>query len=91
MVVDLQYLGQIVSQITQSSGIEVSEDMLSLEDSLYTINMSWPFDNATTATRRSQALSLSQQLVQIPLEEAISGTLWLFPSAVSPLETEAAC
>ncbi|ORY31965.1 bacterial low temperature requirement A protein-domain-containing protein [Naematelia encephala] len=87
-----QYFGQILLETTivstyrrqakiQSYGLEVSSETLSALEDLYAVNATNPSNVTLTEIRRDRASEYLVQVIRDPLDEALSGVLWLFPTA----------
>jgi hypothetical protein len=70
------------SLIIQSYGITISEETLDNLEKIYAINTTVSTDLAEQAVRVEDARLLMIEIVEDPVDESMSGTLWLFPSAV---------
>jgi len=73
------------SLTTQSYGITVSEETLNNLERIYAINTTVSTNLTEQASRIEMARLLMIDIVEIPVDESMSGTLWLFPCAVGPL------
>ncbi|GFZ50996.1 hypothetical protein JCM24511_08754 [Saitozyma sp. JCM 24511] len=77
-----QYLGQIIVDATRSYGVEVTTEMSDTLDALSTLNVTYSEDQAERSSLQSQAKHLAIELTQDPIDVALSGTQWLYPTAV---------
>ena len=83
-----QYYGQVVLDTTLSYGIIPSAEVYNLYIELEGVNATWPYElgdgqMAKVNETRDETSSLVLQMVTDPLNEAVSGILWLMPAAVS--------
>ncbi|KAK4684398.1 hypothetical protein P7C73_g5782, partial [Tremellales sp. Uapishka_1] len=76
-----QYFGQILLQTSNSYGIELSEKSLNTLGTLYEINSTYTTNATLEGQRRDEASALLLEIIAEPLNLALSGTLWLFPTA----------
>jgi hypothetical protein len=76
-------MGPAKSDMFQSYGITVGEDTLDDLEEIYAINTTVSSDPILQASRVEAARLLMIDIVEIPVDESMSGTLWLFPCAVS--------
>ncbi|ORY31942.1 hypothetical protein BCR39DRAFT_524717 [Naematelia encephala] len=76
-----QYWGQVMIQTTSSYGIDVSDEMLGFVQDLYAINTTLSDDADEQTQRHTEASNLLYEVIQTPVNEELSGILWLFPSA----------
>lgn len=67
----------------QSYGIAVGEETLDHLEQIYAINTTVSYGPVEQASRVEAARLLMVDIVEIPVDESMSGTLWLFPCAVS--------
>jgi hypothetical protein len=65
-------------------GVEVSDEALAIFDQMYMINSTWTRDEEVLNPRRDNATNLLITFIEVPVDESMSGILWLFPSAVWP-------
>lgn len=52
-------------------------------EQLYAVNATWQTNDTARDDQRQTASQLLVDIIQQPVEEALSGILWLFPCAVS--------
>lgn len=79
------YLAQVIDSACTKSGVKVPDEASDLLSELFLIdqNATAPGFNATAAEERALVLSLDATTSII--KSALSGTLWLYPAAVSNL------
>ncbi|RSH91434.1 hypothetical protein EHS25_009733 [Saitozyma podzolica] len=82
IILAYQYLGQIIVDATRSYGVEVTTEMSDNLDALSTLNVTYSEDQAERSSLQSQAKHLAIELTQDPIDVALSGTQWLYPTAV---------
>lgn len=70
---------------SQSYGISIGEETLDNLEKIYAINVTISTDLSEQALRVEAARLLMIEIVENPVDESMSGTLWLFPSAVCRL------
>jgi hypothetical protein len=78
------YLKAVTLPDSQSYGITISEKTLENLELIYAINTTISPDRAEQAGRIESARLLMISIVENPVDESMSGTLWLFPCAVCP-------
>jgi hypothetical protein len=71
--------------VEQSYGIRVDEDTLGYLEEIYALDTTVDADRGTQVARIEGARELMIMIVKDPVNESMSGTLWLFPCAVSRL------
>jgi hypothetical protein len=69
--------------VPQSYGIKITTDMVNKLDALYNIDPTVQSNHTLQEQLIDHAQELAIELIQEPINEAMSGTLWLFPTAVS--------
>jgi hypothetical protein len=67
----------------QSYGVTVSTEMSDNLKHLYGIDATYTTNTTVHDASLEEAQSIVVELVEEPVNEAMSGTLWLFPTAVS--------
>jgi hypothetical protein len=67
----------------KSYGVKITTDMVDKLDALYNIDPTVQTNHTLQEQYIEHAQDLAIELVQEPINEAMSGTLWLFPTAVS--------
>jgi hypothetical protein len=67
----------------QSYGVKVSTEMSDNLEHLYGINATYTTNTTEHDASLEEAQHIVVELVEEPVNEAMSGTLWLFPTAVS--------
>jgi hypothetical protein len=96
-ILGYQYFGQIILQTTivryvcrtrksadlQSYGLQVSGPVMKHFEELYGVNATFTGNDTLRDANRLVASSHLVNIIQRPVEEALSGILWLFPCAVS--------
>ncbi|RSH90578.1 hypothetical protein EHS25_001183 [Saitozyma podzolica] len=80
-VTALQYFGQVMVATTDSYGIKITTDMVNKLDALYNIDPTVQSNHTLQEQLIDHAQELAIELIQEPINEAMSGTLWLFPTA----------
>jgi len=65
-----------------------SDDTLTTLGNLYEANTTWSEDDAVQIRRRQAAEQLVIAIIKEPVDEALIGILWLFPTAVCPAPEE---
>lgn len=68
--------------MSQSYGISVDEDTLDRLEQIYALNITTAEDLTVRSVRLDEARRLLISIVEDPVDESMSGTLWLFPCAV---------
>jgi hypothetical protein len=72
----------IALTLSQSYGVEVTTEMSDNLGALSTLNVTYSEDQAERSSLQSQAKHLAIELTQDPIDVALSGTQWLYPTAV---------
>lgn len=81
-ILNAQYIGQIVVTSFQLYGIKVPDESYTTLQQLYTINTTMTPD---PTERRTKAYQDVAQIIAEPFTLSLTGTLWLYPTAVSPV------
>jgi hypothetical protein len=74
---------QLLTGESQSYGVELERETMKTLEVLYSLNTTWTPDTDDLEGRRAMAASLVVEIVKAPVDAALSGTLWLFPTSVS--------
>jgi len=67
---------------SQSYGLEISAPVIKRFEQLYAVNATWTGNDTLRDENRQIASDHLVEIIQQPVEEALSGILWLFPCAV---------
>lgn len=67
----------------QSYGVKITTDMVNKLDALYNLDPTVQTNHTLQEQLIEHAQEIAIELIQEPINEAMSGTLWLFPTAVS--------
>ena len=62
--------------------------MLNSFEALYAVDSTWTVNGTLRDIRRAEASALLVNVIRDPVDEALSGVLWLFPCAVSVSHTK---
>lgn len=82
-IINLQYLGQIIMESFGLYGLQIPDQTMSTLQSLYALNTTNISNSSLTDQRTAEATFDVAQIIAEPFTLALTGTLWLYPTAVS--------
>jgi hypothetical protein len=82
-LINLQYLGQIAAESFQLYGLEVPDNTQDVFSNLLSLDTVTSNDTSINVGLVDKATEYVTQIINEPFTHALSGTLWLYPSAVS--------
>ena len=83
-LINLQYLGQIAITSFQLYALEVPDETYNTYQDLAAVNTTTVGTGAVDQQLMLEAFNNVTQIINEPFTLALTGTLWLYPTAVSP-------
>lgn len=87
-IINIQYIGQIVVESFQLYGLKTPDSVETTLQSLYALNTTLTPGSAAYEQQTEEALTDVARIISEPFTLALSGTLWLYPTAVRPATCE---
>lgn len=81
-LLNIQYIGQIVVESFQLYGLGIPDSVEMTLQSLYALNTTLVSNTTGYTQQTEEALIDVSQIISEPFTLALTGTLWLYPTAV---------
>lgn len=82
-LLNIQYIGQIVVESFMLYGLQIPKSVETTLQSLYTLNTTLVSNSTGYTEQTDEALADLELIISDPFTLALTGVLWLYPTAVS--------